>query len=134
MRKLQNRKGFTLIELIIVIAIVAILAAILIPQFTGFQDKARSTQALTDAKSVATAIDAFNASNGAYPATANEADILSTAGLPVEGAEGSRVTSFTISADGAFTIQITVDSKVYQAGRSAGGSVGVTTTPVTPAA
>jgi type IV pilus assembly protein PilA len=40
-RKLHNRKGFTLIELIVVIAILAILALIAIPRFTGFTNRAK---------------------------------------------------------------------------------------------
>ncbi len=40
-RKQMNKKGFTLIELVVVIAILAILAAIAVPQLLGFQDRAR---------------------------------------------------------------------------------------------
>ncbi|HHY91115.1 MAG TPA: type II secretion system protein [Clostridiales bacterium] len=40
-KKLQNRKGFTLIELIVVIAILSILAGIAVPKLTGFTDKAK---------------------------------------------------------------------------------------------
>ena len=50
-----------------VIAILGILAAIIIPRFTGFQKKARETQALVYAKQVATAVDSFYAENSAWP-------------------------------------------------------------------
>ena len=58
MKKLRRnrKKGFTLIELIVVIAILGILAAILIPQFTGFQERARENAILAEARSVATAV------------------------------------------------------------------------------
>jgi prepilin-type N-terminal cleavage/methylation domain-containing protein len=59
----RNRKGFTLIELIIVIAIIAILAAVAIPSFIGITDKANKAVITADATSIATAINAYNAMN-----------------------------------------------------------------------
>lgn len=59
----KNKKGFTIIELIVVIAIIAILAAIAIPTFIGLTDKANTAVATADARSIATAINAWNALN-----------------------------------------------------------------------
>lgn len=56
----RNKKGFTLIELIVVIAILAILAAIAIPTFTGFTNEANAKVNLANARSIATAINAYN--------------------------------------------------------------------------
>jgi len=45
--KIRNKKGFTLIELMIVVAIIAILAAIAIPNFLKFQAKSKQSEART---------------------------------------------------------------------------------------
>ena len=55
MNEMKNQKGFTLIELMIVIAIIGILAAIAIPQFNQYRIKGYNASALTDAKNFYTA-------------------------------------------------------------------------------
>jgi type IV pilus assembly protein PilA len=62
-----NQKGFTLIELMIVIAIIGILAAIAIPQFASYRRKAYNSAALSDLKTVKTTLEAYYADNQFYP-------------------------------------------------------------------
>lgn len=50
--KKNNRKGFTLVELVIVIAVIAILAAVLIPTFTNIVDNANESKAIQESKIV----------------------------------------------------------------------------------
>jgi prepilin-type N-terminal cleavage/methylation domain-containing protein len=59
----KNRKGFTLIELIIVIAILAILAAIAIPTFAGIIERANNTVNQANGSQIATAYNSYNALN-----------------------------------------------------------------------
>ncbi len=56
MKKVNNKKGFTIVELVIVIAVIAILAAVLIPTFSGVVEKANKTAALEKAKNSLTAV------------------------------------------------------------------------------
>lgn len=57
----RNKKGFTLIELIVVIAILAILAAIAIPSFIGITQTAQTNVAMANGTAIATAINTYNA-------------------------------------------------------------------------
>ena len=67
MRKNNGRKGFTLIELMIVIAIIIILAAIAIPNYLRMTDRAKKSAIESDLKSLATALETFKTDWGEYP-------------------------------------------------------------------
>ena len=55
MKKMKENKGFTLVELIVVIVILAILAAILVPALLGYIDRAKGQQIVLNGKTVLTA-------------------------------------------------------------------------------
>ena len=62
----NNQKGFTLIELMIVVAIIGILAAIAIPNFLNYQLKAKTAEAKTNLGSIKTAQEAYKAETDVY--------------------------------------------------------------------
>ena len=60
MKMLKGKKGFTLIEVIVVLAVIAILAAVLSPMIIGYISDARVRAAESDTKTIAAAVQAFN--------------------------------------------------------------------------
>ena len=83
MKKLGNKKGFTLVELIVVIAIIGVLAVVLVPKLGGFGDKAKGAGALTEAKQVATAADSLLIEKGDITKV-TVADVKTLAGVPAK--------------------------------------------------
>ena len=67
--KKMNKKGFTIVELVIVIAVIAVLAAVLIPTFGGMIDKANESKALSNAKNALTVVSVVTAEDGIVDAT-----------------------------------------------------------------
>jgi general secretion pathway protein G len=66
----MNQKGFTLIEIMVVVIIIGILAALVVPQFTGRTERARIAAAKTQIDSLfSTALDMYEADNGNYPSS-----------------------------------------------------------------
>ena len=62
----RSQKGFTLIELMIVVAIIGILAAIAIPNFLRFQLKAKSSEGKANIAAIRTAEESYHAEFGNY--------------------------------------------------------------------
>ena len=71
-KQLKGQKGFTLIELMIVVAIIGILAAIAIPNFLTYQLKSRQAEAKTNLQAIKTSEVAFQAERGCYIGVAVE--------------------------------------------------------------
>ncbi|MCF6266580.1 MAG: type II secretion system major pseudopilin GspG [Desulfuromusa sp.] len=65
----QNQRGFTLIEIMVVVVILGILAAIVVPRLLDEPEKARRTSAATQIRSFEEALGIFKLENGFYPST-----------------------------------------------------------------
>jgi len=63
----RTQPAFTLIELLLVLVILGILAAIVVPKFAGRTEQARQTAAQSQIATFGTALDAFEVDNGYYP-------------------------------------------------------------------
>ena len=61
------RHAFTLVEMLLVITIIGIMAALVIPKMVGRSEQARETAVRADLSSIKTALDAFEVDNGYYP-------------------------------------------------------------------
>lgn len=65
---LKRHEGFTILELLIVIAVISILVGIALPRFKGMQDEGNIAKAKGELRTLQTAVESYNIHNGSYPA------------------------------------------------------------------
>jgi len=104
----KKQTGFTIVELLIVIVIIGILAAITIVAYNGIQGQARDTQRVQDMQSIVKALELYKATNGVYPAAVGTAN---ASGWEVSH-DGTTATNFLSALSTSKTISaVPVDPK-----------------------
>ncbi len=138
----RNQKGFTIVELLIVIVVIGILAALVITTFTGIQQKARDTDRENDIRILHTSLEAYFATSTKYPTLGNlndatwrstnmkglDADTLKDprgSASALVAAPGSNVYSYTVTPSGCDNSTTGGDCTAYTltATKESGGTV-----------
>ena len=117
MRK-NNKKGFTLAELLIVVAIIAVLVAIAIPVFTSQLEKSREATDIANVRSAYATVVAAYLVDGSTPAAINVAAKQTVTGWQTENGgqieymngETAATYSYTAKTSGNYTVGISVDA------------------------
>lgn len=105
----RNQKGFTLIELMIVVAIIGILAAIAIPQFAAYRERGYIASMKADCNSIRTGEEAYFVDNNEYLAVTIAAEATSALpGVPVLS-DGNSAEVTLLDIDGTAT-EVAADS------------------------
>jgi general secretion pathway protein G len=128
-QKSDNRRGFTIVELLIVIVVIGILAAITIVAFNGVTNRAHTASAQSDAANLAQLLANSNTVNGGFPATLNTINnggpLSTNDGTTYAYHAGSGNTSYCVTVTNATSSYVITDSStIPQVGGCPGDGVG----------
>lgn len=117
MKWAEKQKGFTIVELLIVVVVIAILAAITIVAYNGISGRAKDSAAKSDTANAIKSLEVFKVTNSRYPTTSTEAK-LSTSG-------GNTLDYISYNAGEGFCVEYTNSNGSYYATNAMPAKVGV---------
>src|SRR3989344_5865679 len=101
----NNKKGFTLIEILIVISVIGILASIVLVNLGGFRSRGRDARRISDLRTIQNALELYYANGGEYPASGQlytDVEALPGIGkLPTDPSAGNPQYLYGVSPGGA---------------------------------
>ena len=123
---IKNRKGFTLVELVVVIAIIGILAGMAIPRFLDATASARGAKIVADMRTIQSAEMIYYAKNAKYPTKQDDLNTLVQGGWPGVPT-GKFIIAQVLKQGGGTTEGVAGDNAAYTYTEGADGASGTIT-------
>ena len=130
--KRTNQKGFTLIELMIVVAVIGVLSAIAIPQYQKYVAKAEVASALATLTGLKTNVEAATVENGTFPAAGDETDLgapvvmdlgdIDFTGQGTGASAASGTITFEFATSASASVSSLVSGKTFELNRDNNGT------------
>jgi prepilin-type N-terminal cleavage/methylation domain-containing protein len=127
MKRTQNKLGFSLIELLVVISIIAVLTAILMMNLVGARERSRDSQKIQDMNSIKSALRMYYNDNQSYPSNLSALNAGSSGYISGLGDTTGMV--YTKVSDDSFKILIPLESAAGEEDTNSQMKCGLTPTP-----